>query len=72
MKLTLAFALAVALCLLSLAARSSILARQRAAAAVVKVTPAAASERLALDGLDGRIKSRVHRLAAAPRRAAAH
>ncbi len=63
MKLTIATALAVALCLISLAARSSILAHQRAQHAAPVLTFAQVSEHGALDGLDGRLKSRMHRLA---------
>ena len=63
MKLTIACGLAVVLCLLSLAARSSMLARQRAAAQVAPVTASLTSERGALEGLDRRLGSRVHRLA---------
>ena len=63
MKLTIACGLAVALCLLSLAARSSMLARQRAAVRVAPVPASVASEKGALEGLDRRLGSRVHRLA---------
>ena len=65
MKLTVACGIAVALCLISLAARSSMLARARAAEAarIASVTPAMASENVALAGLDTRLKSRMQRLA---------
>jgi hypothetical protein len=63
MKVTIACGLCVALCLLSLAARSSMLARQRAAVRAAPVPARVTSERSALEGLDRRLGSRVHRLA---------
>lgn len=63
MKVTIACGLSVVLCLLSLAARSSMQARQRAAARVAPVSARLTSERGALEGLDRRLGSRVHRLA---------
>ena len=62
-KLTIACGLSVALCLISLAARSHMLAQQHAAAQVAPVSPKVAAEGRALEGLDRRLGSRMHRLA---------
>jgi len=69
MKLTIAMAVALFLCGISLVARASIvhrhaaeeLARKQAEAALL--TPVRESERLAMNGIDLRLGSRLHHLA---------
>ena len=68
MKLSIAVALAVALCLGSLVARASIthrqaLAAEAAARAAAALSPEQKSEQVALAGLDTRLKSRLRRIA---------
>ena len=68
MKLSIAVAVALALCLGSLVARASITHRQAQAAeaaarALAAQTPQEKSERVALAGLDTRLKSRLRRMA---------
>ena len=68
MKLSIAVALAVTLCLGSLVARANIthrqaLAAEAAARAVAALSPQQKSEQIALAGLDTRLKSRLHRIA---------
>ena len=69
MKLSIAVGVAVAVCLGSLVARASLVHRRElqaaeaAARAAALETPQQRSEKLALAGLDTRLKSRLHRIA---------
>ena len=68
MKLSIAVAVALTLCLGSLVARASIthrqaLAAEAAARAIAAQTPQERSEKIALAGLDTRLRSRLHRIA---------
>jgi hypothetical protein len=70
MKLSAATAAAVLICLGSLVAKASInhhrevVAAEAAARAAALETPTERSEKIALAGLDTRLKSRLHRMAA--------